>query len=173
MLIVPNISDYRPFYIQFQTGFAQNILETFKVVVQVRDYPSALKVKEPYKNQWKDQHGDEEYIAPDGLKFESFTLKVQCAMFARAASTDTAIADIKSGIRAFQMALSKGFMKIYDAYTGFGFKDVRLQEFPQPTEDAYEVWNGSTRLLFSFTLKVNDPVTSMKYSPANNFIVEG
>ena len=173
MLTIPNITDYRPFYIQFQTGYAQNILDAYKVVVQVHDYPSALKVKEPYKNNWKDRHGDEEYIAPDGLKFEAFTIKVQCAMFSRAASTDTAISELKAGMRAFQMALSKGFMKIYDAYTGYGFKDVRLQEFPQPNEDAYQVWNGSTRLLFSFTLKIHDPVTSMKYNPANNFIVEG
>ena len=173
MLTIPNITDYRPFYIQFQTGYAQNILDAYKVVVQVHDYPSALKVKEPYKNNWKDRHGDEEYIAPDGLKFEAFTIKVQCAMFSRAASTDTAISELKAGMRAFQMALSKGFMKIYDAYTGYGFKDVRLQEFPQPNEDAYQVWNGNTRLLFSFTLKINDPVTSMKYNPANNFIVEG
>ena len=173
MLIVPNISDYRPFYIQLKTGFAINILDTYKVVVKAREYPSSLKVKEPYKNNWKDRNGDEEYIAEDGLKFEAFNLKLDCAMFASAASTDTAIADIQAGMRAFQNALARGFMFTYDAYTGFGFRDVRLQEFPTPPEDAYDVWNGNTRLLFPVTLKVNDPKTQMRYNPSLNLIVEG
>lgn len=172
MLTVPPISDYRPFYIQLQTGLAQNILDTYKVVVRAHDYPSTLKVKEPYKNNWKDQHGDEEYIAPDGLKYEAFTFKLECAMFAQASSTDTAIAEIRAGLRTFQDALSKGFMRVYDAFTGWGFREVRLQEFPTPPEDAYDVWNGHTRLLFSVTLKVNDPKNLMKYNGATNNIVE-
>ncbi|MBR5414173.1 MAG: hypothetical protein IK114_14275 [Fibrobacter sp.] len=173
MLYVPSISDYKPFYLQFETGFAIDILQNYSVIVRAHDYPAALKVKEPYKNQWKDQHGDEEYISPLGLNFEAFTFKLECVIFARGASDDAAIAELKTAIRNFQMALSQGFMKTYDAYTGFGFRQVRLQEFPQPEEDAYSVWNGCTRVLFQVVLKVNDPVTSMVYNPANHFIVEG
>lgn len=173
MLYTPPISDYKPFYIQFATGYAQDIRSAFSVIVKTHDYPSTLKVKEPYKTQWKDEDGDEEYIAPDGLKYEAFTFKMECAMFSRGASLDAAIADLKSGVRAFQNALSRGFMKTYDGWTGFGFREVRLQEFPAPSEDAYETWGKGARVIFSVTLKVNDPRTSMKYNPANNFIVEG
>ena len=173
MLYVPSISDYKPFYIQLETGFAIDILKDYSVIVRSQDYPSSLKVKEPFKNQWKDQHGDEEYIAPEGLKYEAFTFKLDCAMFARNSTEEAAIADLKRGMRAFQEVLSKGFMRTYDAYTGYGFWKVRLQEFPAPEEGAYSVWNDCTRLLFQVILKVNDPATSMYYNAANNFIVEG
>ena len=173
MLYVPSISDYKPFYIQLATGFAIDLLANNSVIVRARDYPSSLKVKEPYKNQWKDQHGDEEYIDPRGLKFEAFTLNLDCAMFARNSTELLAIKDLKTGMRAFQNLLSGGFFKIYDSYTGYGFRNVRLQEFPKPEDEAFSVWNNCTRLLFSVVLKVNDPVTSMVYNATNNFIVEG
>lgn len=173
MLYVPSISDYKPFYIQLETGFAIDILTNNSVIVRSQDYPATLKVKEPYKNQWKDQHGDEEYLPQGGLKFEAFTLKLDCVMFARNSTDALAITDLHNGIRAFQNLLSRGFMRIYDAYTGYGFREVRLQEFPNPEDGAYSVWNGCTRVLFQVVLKVNDPATSMKYSAANNLIVEG
>lgn len=170
MLYVPPIFDYKPFYVQFRVGNAIDILDTYKVVVKAHDYPSVLKVKEPYKNQWKDQHGDEEYIDPLGLKYEAFTFKLECAMFARG---NDAISELKTGLRAFQNALAQGFFRTYDAYTGFGFKDVRLSEFPAPADDAYDLYGQYTRLIFSVTLKVNDPATSMKYNQSLNYIVEG
>jgi len=172
MLYVPSISDYKPFYIQLETGFAIDILKDYSVIVRSQDYPSSLKVKEPYKNQWKDQHGDEEYIAPEGLKYDAFTYKLECAMFARNNTEALAIADLKNGMRAFQNLLSQGFLKTYDAYTGYGFRQVRLQEFPTPEAGAFSVWNNCTRILFQVVLKVNDPATSMIYNAANNFIVE-
>lgn len=173
MLYVPSISDYKPFYIQLETGFAIDILKDYSVIVRSQDYPSTLKVKEPYKNQWKDQHGDEEYIAPEGLKYEAFSFKLECAMFARNTTEEKAITDLKNGVRAFQNLLSQGFLKTYDAYTGYGFRQVRLQEFPTPENGAFSVWNNCTRILFQVVLKVNDPATSMIYNAANNFIVEG
>lgn len=169
-LFVPPISDYKPFYIQFATGAAKNILTEYSVVIKAHDYPSAFRAKEPYKNQWKDENGDEEYISPDGLFVEAFTFKLECAMFARGASEAAAIEDLKTGIRAFQNALKGGFFKTYDAWTGFGFQDVRLVEFPTPSENAYSSWDDATRVIFSVTVKVNDPVTLMKLQ--NGSIVE-
>ena len=162
MLYVPPISDYKPFYIQFATGEAKNIMTDYSVVIKAHDYPSAFKAKEPYKNQWKDEHGDEEYIASTGLYMEAFTFKLECAMFARNTTEAGAIADLKTGMRAFQNALKGGFFKTYDEWTGFGFQNVRLVEFPTPSESSYSSWKEATRIIFSVTLKVNDPVTLMK-----------
>lgn len=173
MLYVPFISDYKPFYIQFRTGFAIDILNSYSVVVKAHDYPASFKVKEPYKNQWKDEHGDEEYIAQDGLKFEAFTFRMECVMFARGATLDAAIADLKNGVAAFRNALMQGFMRTYDSWTGWGFKDVRVDEFQPPSDSAYGAWNDYARVIFTVVLKVNDPITSMKYNPSLNLIVEG
>ena len=161
MLYVPPISDYKPFYIQYADGPLIDLLNTYKVVIKTHDYPMALKAKEPYKNQWKDEHGDEEYIGSDGLYFEAFNFTMECAMFARSNNEASAITDLNAGIRAFRTFLSHGLFKTFDSWTGFGFKDVRLVEFPMPEESNYQSWEDGTRIIFKLVLKVNDPVSHM------------
>lgn len=172
MLYVPTISDYQPFYIQFASGDAMDIKTVYSVVVKAHDYPSSFKVKEPYKNQWKDEHGDEEYIPSSGLPIEAFTFKLECVMFAKNSTDAGAIADLNAGIRAFQSSLRSGMFKTYDAYTGFGFQNVRLVEFPNSNAADYDVMGGMSRVIFSVTLKVNDPVTHMVLS-GSNIVAEG
>lgn len=172
MLYVPPIRDYKPFYIQSGTAITvTDILSAYKVVIKTHDYPNYRKPKEPYKNNWFDEHGDDEYIAQ--MYYEAFTFKAECAMFA---SGQSARADLADGIRAFQDALS-GEFKTYDDWTKFGFQRVRLSQFQMPSEgnfSAFTVRAGSTtteytRVIFSVEFKVNDPVTKMKLQ--NNAIV--
>lgn len=164
MLYVPPISDYKPFYIQKGSETIVDLIASpYYLVVKAHDYPIAFKVKEPYKNQWKDQHGDEEYIGTSGLYFEPFTFKLECALFARdSTSVDTAIHDLKKGVVDFRDFLAGGMFKTFDSWTGFGFQDVRLESFAMPSENDYSVWNKCCRVIFSVTLKVNDPKTTMK-----------
>ena len=174
MLYVPPIRDYKPFYIQSGTAqTATDIKDTYSVVVKTHDYPSFRKPKEPYKNNWFDEHGDDEYLAQ--MYYEAFTFKAECVMFA---SGSGARADLAAGVRAFQNALA-GEFSIYDDWTGFGFKGVRLSQFQMPSDgnfSAFRVKAGSTtteytRVIFTVELKVNDPVTRMVYS--NGAIVQG
>lgn len=176
MLYVPPIRDYKPFYIQSGTAqTATDIKDTYSVVVKTHDYPSFRKPKEPYKNNWFDEHGDDEYLAQ--MYYEAFTFKAECVMFA---SGSGARADLAAGVRAFQNALA-GEFSIYDDWTGFGFKGVRLSQFQMPSEGNFSVFRvrpgGSqnddeyTRLIFTVEFKVNDPVTRMVYS--NGAIVQG
>ena len=174
MLYVPPISDYQPFYVQLASGTAKNIMTDYKVVIKTHDYPAAFKVKEPYKNQWKDEHGDDEYIGSSGLYLEAFTMKLECAMFASNSTLAGAIDDLKAGVRVFQNALLGGFFKTYDSWTGYGFQNVRLVEFPMPAQDAYRAWDETrptnpsstkdykARVIFTVTIKINDPKTLMK-----------
>lgn len=171
MMYVPPISDYKPFYVEYGDGGVVNILDSYQAVVKTHDYPMALKAKEPYKNQWKDEHGDEEYIGPTGLYFEAFTFTLECVMFAQAASEGAAITDLNGAVRSFRTFLSQGLFKVYDTWTGFGFKDVRLVEFPMPGAGDYDSWEGMTRIIFRVVLKVNDPATHLMLS--NGHIVEG
>ena len=174
MLYVPPIRDYKPFYIQVGTAqTATDIKDTYKVVVKTHDYPSYRKPKEPYKNDWKDENGDDEYTAE--MYYESFTFKAECVMLASGA---TARADLKAGIRAFQEALT-GEFKVFDSWTGFGFQKVRLSQFPMPSDGNFDVFRtrmGSTtteyaRVIFTVEFKVNDPITPMVLS--GGAIVQG
>lgn len=166
MLYTPPIRDYKPFYIQIgSAASATDIKATYNVVVREHDFPSELQVKEPYKNDWKDEHGDDEYIPATGLYAAAFTYSLDCVMFARNNSEAAAIADIEAGIAAFKTALlTAGLFKVFDSYTGHGFKEVRLSRFPKPSRGDYEVESkDKVRLMFSVEFKVNDPVTRMKY----------
>lgn len=174
MIYVPPISDYKPFYIQFGDSAATDLIGApYYVIVKTHGYPP-YKVREPYKHTWLDEHGDEEYIGATGLYVESFDLSLECVMFAKrdnSQSDDALIADLRGRMWSFREALrSAGFVKIYDAYTGYGFGGVRLSEFPSPGEDAYRLEDGKVRLIFSMTFRVTEPRTLMGLS--NGYIVQ-
>jgi hypothetical protein len=157
MLYVPHIRDYKPFYIQTGTASsAVDIKTAYKVIIKTHDYPSYRKPKEPYKNDWKDENGDDEYTAQ--MYYQAFTFKAECVMFA---SGQTARADLTAGVREFMDALS-GEFKTYDEWTGFGFQKVRLSEFRMPSEGDFDEMDGYARIIFSVEFKVNDPITKMK-----------
>lgn len=160
MLYVPPIRDYKPFYIQVGTAqTATDIKDTYSVVVKTHDYPSFRKPKEPYKNDWKDENGDDEYTAQ--MFFQAFTFKAECVMFAKGSSEDAAIADLKEGITDFMDFLSGGEFSTYDGWTGFGFQHVRLGAFNMPSNGDYDTLDGKSRVIFTVEFKVNDPMTMM------------
>ena len=169
-IYIPPIGDYAPFYIQRSTDSAAvNIQTAYGVTVLSPEYPAKRKVKEPYKNDWKDQHGDDEYT--DYLFYEAFTLTFKCAIFTLEADTDTARAELKAQMRNFQNAIAQGEFKIYDAWTKYGFQKVRISEFREISQGDFSAWNNRCRLVFTMVLKVNDPITNMVLQ--NNQIVEG
>lgn len=168
-IFVPPLRSYAPFYIQRDTdASAVNIQTTYGVTIMVHEYPSKRKVKQPYKNDWKDQHGDDEYT--DFLFYEAFKLTLKCAILTNEANASTSRNEIKKQIRNFQNAISSGEFKIYDDWTKFGFQKVRIDEFPQIAEGDFDNLDGHCRLIFNMVLKVNDPVTNMKLY--NGSIVE-
>lgn len=173
MLYVPPIRDYKPFYIQSGTAsVATDILSAYKVVIKTHGYPSYRKPKEPYKNDWFDEHGDDEYLAQ--MFYEAFTFNAECALFASGANARAALA---AGVLAFQNALA-GEFSVYDDWTKFGFRGVRLSQFQMPSDGDFSVFTvraGNTtteytRVIFSVEFKVNDPVTRMVLS--NGAIVQ-
>ena len=169
-IYIPRIKKYAPFYIQRDTdASAIDIQSTYGVTIKKPEYPSKRKVKQPYKNDWKDQHGDDEYC--DYLFYEAFKLTFECVILTNEANTPTSRQEIKSQIRNFENAISQGEFKIYDDRTKFGFRKVRIDEFPQITDDGFKDFDGRCRLIFKMVLKVNDPVTNMVLP--NGKIVEG
>ena len=168
-IYIPPIINYKPFYIQRDTdATAVNIQTAFGVTVIVTEYPSKRKVKEPYKVSWKDQHGDDEYC--DYLFYEAITLKLRCAIFTREANSETSRAEIKKQIRNFQNAIAQGEFRIWSDWTKYGYRKVRISEFSEISDGNFSNWDGRCRLIFDMLLKVNDPITNMKYD--NGSIVE-
>lgn len=169
-IYVPPISDYAPFYIQRSIdATAVNIQTAYGITIMVHEYPAKRKVKEPYKNDWKDQHGDDEYT--DYLFYEAFTITLKCVIFTLESDSSTSRQELKSQLRNFQNAIAQGEFKIYDDWTKFGFQKVRVSEFREIGEGNFSNWDGRCRLIFDLVLKVNDPITNMVLSGGS--IVEG
>ena len=161
-IFVPPLRDYAPFYIQRTSDVsAINIQTTYGVTILVGEYPSKRKVKEPYKNNWKDQHGDDEYTTH--LFYEAFKLTLKCCILTNESNSSASRSEIKKQIRNFENAIAEGEFKIYDDWTKFGFQKVRIDEFPQIGEGDFDNLDGHCRLVFDVVLKVNDPITDMKF----------
>lgn len=162
MLYVPPIrGEYHPFYVQLSgSNSATDVKTAYSVIIKTHDYPSFRKPKDPYKNDWKDENGDDEYTAQ--MFYQAFTFKAECVMFAKGLTEDAAIADLKTGMLAFMDALSSAEFKTYDGWTGFGFQKVRLSEFRMPGSGDYDTMDGMSRVIFTVEFKVNDPITKMK-----------
>lgn len=169
-IYVPRLKNWAPFYIQRNTDASAIDIQTqYGVTIKVHEYPSKRKVKQPYKVDWKDQHGDDEYC--DYLFYEAFKLTLECVILTKEANSSASRQEIKAQIRNFENAIAQGEFKIYDDYTKFGFRKVRIDEFPQIADDGFKNFDGRCRLIFKMVLKVNDPVTNMVMSNGN--IVEG
>lgn len=161
MAYYPNIPGYAPFYIQTATDAkAVDIMTAYGVVVKNHDIPYQRKPKEPYKNEWFDEHGDDEYVG-ETMYMESFTFSEKCVMITKEADSETSRQLLANQIAAFQDYLSHGEFMVYDDYTKRGFQRVRLNEFPTPAQTDYDVFQGKTRIIFDVSFKVNDPVTKI------------
>ena len=162
-IYLPSIRNYAPFYIQRGTDTnALNIRTSYGITIMVHEYPSKRKVKTPYKNDWKDRDGDDEWTT--SLNYEAFTFTTRCVIFTQAGNSSTARQELKNAVRAFQNAIKDGEFKIWDDWTKFGFQKVRVEEFPDIGEGDFDEKDGHCRLIFSVVLKVNDPTTEMTYS---------
>lgn len=169
MPYIPNIPDYKSFYVQKDTdATAVDVLSTYGVVIQTHDYPMELSAKEPYKNEWYDENGDDEYTG-DTTYYESFTFKAKCVIISDGDDSDDARQTLMEDVRAFQNYLT-GQFKVYDSWTRFGFKNVRVVSFSMPSEGDFRSFDTRARVMFDVTFKVNDPKTVITY--VNGFLVE-
>ena len=162
-IYLPPLRSYAPFYIQrSEDSSAIDIRNTYGITIMVHEYPSKRKVKQPYKNDWKDRDGDDEWN--NVLNYEAFTLDMKCVIFTKGSSSDLARSELKTAVWLFQEVIREGEFKIYDDWTKYGFQKVRLEEFPQIGDGDFDEKDGHCRLIFTVTLKVNDPMTRMTLS---------
>lgn len=126
--------------------------------------------KEPYKNDWKDEHGEDTYI-PNTLVLKAYDMRVKFAYKGAVSSAYgvlTAFRDFLIGVAgtkkysggtATQELVDGGAsLDIYFPYTGIGRQKCYLKQF---ADSAFTKSNIDDVLEFSAVFRVTDPLTSI------------
>lgn len=163
----PMVSTYKDFYIERGNAGADGLYASLGIVTKTNPTPMMPNAKEPYKNQWKDENGDDEYNGD--LNFEAFETEYSFFMKAESDNNGSAVEYINNTFSEALNWLARGQFKFYDAYTGLGFQEVRYVGYE--TESFVER-NGTARIIFKIKVKVNDPHTLMTLSNGHIIVAE-
>ena len=143
------------------------------------DIPFILVVdmKEPAKRDWYDEDGTDEYIPADGLKADSYTMKVKfgCKPRVTGSGQNAVTHGVRENVGAFLTYLREaGNMKMYSSWTGIGRQNVRLKSVDDNATWEVDASGGGraslsdregekvdAMLVFEVEFKVNDPVTDV------------
>lgn len=156
MVHVPFIADYKPFLIQTESDpIARDTIE-WGLVAKTNPYPLLPNPKEPYKNDWHDENGDDEWV--EKMYYESMEFSVSFYIKAFDSPAGSAEEIIRDKVEGFFSLIKSGTFKIYDTYNGIGRQKVRYAGY---TEESFKRKENWARAIFQITFKVNDPTTRM------------
>lgn len=161
MAWLPYINDYHPLYIQADGDDKAWGTETYGLVAKSSPYHAFPEPKDPYKNDFRDENGDDE--ADGVMHFKSFTFKVQFYVKTFDDATRRAVDVLREQESAFFEKIKEGEFKVYDSYTGLGRQKVRYAGYEESGE-GFMARDNWARHVFSVSFKVNDPVTAMTLS---------
>lgn len=150
------IVGYKRFLIQYgENAVATDTKEAWGMVAKTNPYPLLPTPKDPYKNDWKDEDGDDEYTTQ--MHYQGFEIEVE---FYMKAMGQTPAADLHLAAWSFFEAVRHGTFRIYDEYTALGFQRVRYagSDFG---DSVFKERRGTATAMFKVKFKVNDPVTRM------------
>lgn len=153
MPFVPAIKDYKPFYFQTDSDASAWDTRDYGMIVQEQPFPDNYEAKEPYKNTWHDENGDDEYTDAMFRKAFEYTLK----LFIQAGT----IEEVNTLRDAFRAKIKSGSFKIWDSWQKRGFASVR---FVSDKVENRRITDDFARMIFSLTIKVNDPSTVVSFS---------
>lgn len=156
MAYIPDIVDYKPFYIQSDADEAAIDTTAWGMVAKANPFPALPTPKEPYRNEWLDEDGDDEYTAQ--MVYEAFEFDVQFYVKAFDSPAGSGEEIIRKQMDEFFAKIKAGEFSVFDAYTGLGRRKVRYAGF---SEDGFKRGRDWARAIFTITFKVNDPVTRM------------
>lgn len=159
MIYIPDIIDYKPFYIQTDADSKAVNTTEWGLIAKSNPYPILPQPKEVYKNEWLDENGDDEYNAQMFYEPIEFSVNFYVKCYSDGATTAEAV--LTSQVRSFFDKIKSGEFKVYDSYTGLGWKGVRYAGYEEGEFRKEKDW---ARLIFTITFKVNDPITRMKLS---------
>lgn len=158
MAYIPDIIDYKPFYIQTDADNKAIDTRQWGLIAKSNPFPALPNPKEPYKNDWHNENGDDEYV--HNLCYESIEFEVYFYIKTFSSTSQSSESVLRQQIDAFFSTIAYGEFMIYDSYTGIGRRRVRYAGY---SEDAFkrslQASNDWTRAIFSIRFKVNDPIT--------------
>lgn len=164
MTYIPEIVAYKPFFIQTESDTVARNTTEWGLVAKTNPYPILPNPKEPYKNEWHDENGDDEWVE----KVYYQPIEFEVSFYVKAFEEEGISAEIvlRRQIDAFFSMIRAGEFKIYDSYNGVGRQKVRYAGY---TEEDFTKRSNWARAIFQIKFKVNDPITRMVMS--NNSIV--
>ena len=112
---VPDIVGYKPFYIQTsEDSSAIDTAAAWGLIAKSNPVPMLPSPKEPYKNDFKDENGDDEYN--DSMFYEafSFTIQFYVKAFADSVTGETAEAVLNNQVRSFFEKIASKEFAVYD-----------------------------------------------------------
>lgn len=160
MPYVPDIRDYKPFYIQTDSDEAAlDTAAAFGMVAKSNPYPLLPEPKDVFGNDWKDEDGDDEYTAV--MRYKAFEFDVSFYVKAYSSGSLSAEAVLRSQVDAFFAKVRGGSFRTYDSYTGVGYRGVRYAGYG---EESFLRRGDWARAIFTVTFKANDPVSRVALS---------
>ena len=156
MVYIPDIIDYKSFYVQTESDVAARDTREWGLIAKVNPYPLLPNPKELYKNEWHDQHGDDEWCHK--MYYESIPFDV--SFYIKAFDTEEYTAEdmIRNQVENFFSLIKEGEFKIYDSYNCIGRQKVRYAGY---SEESFTRRGNWARAIFRITFKANDPITRM------------
>lgn len=156
MIHIPDIVNYKPFLIQREGDAVASDTLDWGLVAKVNPYPLLPEPKDPFKTEWVDENGDDEWT--DRMYFKPIEFSV--SFYIKAYDSDEGSAEqvIRERVDNFFSRIKQGEFSIYDSYNGIGRRKVRYAGY---SEEEFKRRTGYARAIFSITFKVNDPVTRM------------
>ena len=151
MAYIPDIIDYKPFYIQTNADNTAIDTTEWGLVAKSTPFPILPTPKDPYRNEWLDEDGDDEYTAQ--MHYESFEFNVTFYVKTFGSNSEQ---ELRSQIESFFSKIRHGEFKVFDSYTGLGRQKVRYAGY---SEESFKKTDKWSRAIFSVTFKVNDPIT--------------
>lgn len=154
MIHIPEIIDYKPFYIQTASMSSAKDIKSYGLIAKSTPFPILPSPKDPYKNDWLDENGDDEYVSVMHYKPIEFTVAFYLKAYDETGSS--AEQQLRQRIDDFFSLIRDGEFKIYDSYTGIGRQKVRYAGYEEESFKRRDNW---ARVIFHIKFKVNDPIT--------------
>lgn len=162
MVYIPDIIDFKPFYIQAETDSVAHSTTEWGLVPRINPYPLLPTPKEPFKNEWLDENGDQEYTRQ--MYYESMEISVGFYVKAYDTEEHNAAEVLRMQIDDFFSYIRNGEFKIYDSYSGLGRQKVRYAGYSEESfkrrDNAGKKWATAR---FTINFKINDPITRVTY----------
>lgn len=159
MAYIPPMKGYKPFYIQATADITATDTTEWGMVAYSNPYPALPDAKEPYRNDWLDDNGADEYVTNIHYKPIEFSVKFYIKTFAN--ENDSAVKILHEQLDMFFQKVQNGYFAIYDSYSGIGRRMVRYVGYKEVEFKSRSNW---AMLIFEISFKCNDPITRMKIS---------